>query len=47
MLKRERIERQCDICGKRPWCAISILTGLRRCFRCWATYWERKALVNG
>jgi hypothetical protein len=37
-----RRRKACDSCRHRAWCAISLASGLRRCWACWvAAYHDR------
>jgi hypothetical protein len=29
----------CGECGVREWCAVTLRTGVRRCFLCWVAHY--------
>jgi hypothetical protein len=31
----QKVRKLCMDCGDRPWAAITIKTGLKRCVNCW------------
>ena len=38
----------CQTCGKFHWCAVTIATARRQCFRCWgASYFTTRYFFEG